>query len=252
MIKYHDNLHGRQYGDDHQLTNNWNPNKDYGNEYVNVYFRIDTQGYVHPFSNFTDEDRSQFGSDIARIFGGLGWLCDEPGSDWAGSTWESGWGGLYVHPQNISGCVLKNDVKEIAEALLQAEYFTLRWVDLYSTVYDITEDEYAQYLESIKDEIEKILIKEGKTSRRNLFHDAEYNINQVAAKVRLNRVQGEYYGWNQTYEYVQSVLQELVKAGYIVATTRMTADEEIRTIIRTINKTERREKKLPWPIEWEQ
>ena len=41
-IKYHDNMNGVQYGEDHMLTDNWNPNMDYGNEYVRVYFRIDT------------------------------------------------------------------------------------------------------------------------------------------------------------------------------------------------------------------
>lgn len=39
-IKYHQNGVGREYGADHTLTNNWNPDADYGNEYVSVYFRI--------------------------------------------------------------------------------------------------------------------------------------------------------------------------------------------------------------------
>ena len=30
MIKYHDNLNGQQYGNDHMLTNNWNPDAEYG------------------------------------------------------------------------------------------------------------------------------------------------------------------------------------------------------------------------------
>ena len=45
MIKYHDNINGVQYGADHILTNNWNPDCDYGNEYVNIHFRIETNGY---------------------------------------------------------------------------------------------------------------------------------------------------------------------------------------------------------------
>ena len=41
-IKYHQYGLGYEYGEDHALTNNWNPDEDYGNEYSNVYFNIDT------------------------------------------------------------------------------------------------------------------------------------------------------------------------------------------------------------------
>lgn len=33
-IKYHQNGVGYEYGADHTLTDNWNPDADYGNEYV--------------------------------------------------------------------------------------------------------------------------------------------------------------------------------------------------------------------------
>lgn len=41
-ILYHQYGTGNDYGADHHLTNNWDPDFDYGNEYVNVYFNIDT------------------------------------------------------------------------------------------------------------------------------------------------------------------------------------------------------------------
>lgn len=44
-IKYHQYGLGYEYGEDHALTNNWNPDEDYGNEYSNVYFNIDTPTY---------------------------------------------------------------------------------------------------------------------------------------------------------------------------------------------------------------
>lgn len=39
-IKYHQNGVGYEYGADHTLTDNWNPDADYGNEYVSVYFAL--------------------------------------------------------------------------------------------------------------------------------------------------------------------------------------------------------------------
>lgn len=37
-IKYHQYGCGNDYGDDHYLTDNWNPDYDYGSQYVEVYF----------------------------------------------------------------------------------------------------------------------------------------------------------------------------------------------------------------------
>lgn len=38
-IEYHQYGLGNEYGEDHMLTNNWNPDLDYGNEYVKSVFR---------------------------------------------------------------------------------------------------------------------------------------------------------------------------------------------------------------------
>ena len=45
LIKYHEYRTGeRDYGDDHKLTNNWNPEQDYGKEYAKVYFNMESEG----------------------------------------------------------------------------------------------------------------------------------------------------------------------------------------------------------------
>ena len=46
-IKYHQYGCGNDYGDDHYLTDNWNPDYDYGSQYVEVYFNINTPSYMH-------------------------------------------------------------------------------------------------------------------------------------------------------------------------------------------------------------
>ena len=140
-IKYHQNRTGNEYGADHQLTNNWNPDADYGNEYTNVYFRISTKGYDYPSYCFTEEDRKNFDSDLVEVFTSLGWSCEEKACGGSCAIWHKGTQHLYLHPQNFSGEVLKNDIKEIAEALEKRESFYLRYVDLYETVYDITDQE---------------------------------------------------------------------------------------------------------------
>lgn len=61
-IKYHQYGCGNDYGDDHYLTDNWNPDYDYGSQYVEVYFNINTPSYMHA------KDSSAFGfaSDETR------------------------------------------------------------------------------------------------------------------------------------------------------------------------------------------
>lgn len=54
-IKYHQYGCGNDYGDDHYLTDNWNPDYDYGSQYVEVYFNINTPSYMHA------KDSSAFG-----------------------------------------------------------------------------------------------------------------------------------------------------------------------------------------------
>ena len=47
MIKYHEyRTNERDYGEDHKLTNNWNPDLDYGKEYAkmnNINFKINQE-----------------------------------------------------------------------------------------------------------------------------------------------------------------------------------------------------------------
>ena len=47
-IKYHQYGLGNEYGADHMLTDNWNPDMDYGNEYVNGKYRKPSAEWFSP------------------------------------------------------------------------------------------------------------------------------------------------------------------------------------------------------------
>ena len=76
-IKYHDNTVYPQYGEDHRLLDNWDPDADYGNEFANVHFRIETPTYCFPAFTFTPEQREAFYKETGRIFTALGWEVKE-------------------------------------------------------------------------------------------------------------------------------------------------------------------------------
>lgn len=128
-IKYHQNGLGNEYGEDYMLTDNWDPNLDYGNEYSNVYFRMETKGYNYPSFSFTEEDCNAFDKELTEVFTSLGWICEKESSSATCATWTKGKSNLYLHPQNFSGEVLKNDIKSIAEAIEKRDTFYLRFVE---------------------------------------------------------------------------------------------------------------------------
>lgn len=241
-IKYHQNGIGNEYGTDHQLTNNWNPDKDYGNEYVNVYFRMETNGYGYPSFSFTEEDRNAFDTELLEVFTSLGWKCNEKAYSGSCSAWTKGKQHLYLHPQNFSGEVLKNEVKQIAEVLEKRNTFYLRWVDLYETVYDITDQEYAEILSQKDDDIKKSLLECSKTTRTSKYYYAFDVARGLANKFRLSRIgdnDGRNYGTGQTINHILGVIQCLINEGYLVSAVK----NDI-LLIRTINKSEQKKRKL--------
>lgn len=241
-IKYHDNLNGIQYGADHKLTDNWNPDGGYkDNEYCKVYFRIECPAYMqgkYPCNFDDDRDRISFRKEVREIMENLGW-CFSNDYDCKPTKEKSH---LYIHPQNISGEILKKEVKQLAEVFENNQTFYLRWVDIYDTVFDITDEEYNTYLETKKDEVINLVLKNSVTTRTNKYFYI-YNVaNFIADKIRLIRINdndGRNYGVGYTAKYIIGVINELIKDGYLV---KVTQNDDV--FIRTINKTEQKQKKL--------
>lgn len=235
MIKYHENDVGLKYGPDGHLTNNWNPNKDYGNEYVRVYFRIDTPSYHYQngFSNeITSEEWHNEASSVIKSFGILedsGWKVENTSEKCAY---------LYAHPNNISGIVKKNDVKAIAEKISHMTLSSIRWVDLYETVYVISDDEYNSYLDSKKDIIRKELFKKSATTRATKYYHVTDVARNVAGTVRLSRLglnDGKNYGGGQTIDYIVDVARSMISEGYL-----KDFEQNGNLYIRSLNKTEQK------------
>lgn len=240
MIKYHLNGVGNEYGSDHKLTNNWNPDDNYGNEYADIHFRINAKDYQYPFNNFTPENKERFYNEVHGIFESLGWEIDT--SERIGCmTIRKGKQNLYLHPQDFSGEVLKNEIKQIAEALEQHETFRLDWVDIHRTVYDIQDDEYKVYLESKKEEIKKQIFESCQTKRTNQYrylYEAKCGVADAFKLRRINIDEGMNHG-GQTVDYVQSIIDEMLEDGLLLC-----AEQNGSNFIRSLNKTEQKKMKI--------
>jgi hypothetical protein len=148
----------------------------------------------------------------------------------------------YAHPQNISGVVLKNDVQKIAEAVSNMELSSIRWVDLYETVYVISDSEYEEYLNGKKDIIRKELFEKSATTRTTKYYSAFDVARNIAGMVRLNRLglnDGKNYGGGQTIDYILKVAEEMIEEGYLKYFER-----DGYKYIRSLNKTEQKKFKM--------
>lgn len=218
MIKYHDNIHGQQYGADHALTDNWNPKGPYReDEYINVHIRLDVPAYkfVGGWYEWESEDqRAIFFDSIRRVLESFN-IPEETFSHIREKELPP-MECLYIHPADISGTLRKGYVEKIAEALNELDGVKVRWVDLYNDISPMTNAEYKEVLDGQRDRIERELLEVFKTKRRNLYITSG-GVDKVAAKyelVRRDHKSGRDYF---VIGYVQDVLSELVNAGKIIA-----------------------------------
>ena len=172
----------------------------------------------------------------------LGWQSEECTEDWHCGYIKKGKQHLYLHLQNFSGEVLKNEVKQVAEALQKHDTFYLRWIDLYDTVYDISDSEYEEYLNSKEAEIRKTLFDDFTTTRTNKFYYVFDACRGLADKFRLRRIglnDGRNSGSGQTIEFIEKVIDKMVQEGLLIG-----GGNKGGKLVRSLNKTERNKLKL--------
>ena len=218
-IRYHDNTIRLPVHHDGPAADNWNPDAVYAeNEYVDAHFRINTPSYHPPNYCFSEEDRQRFNEETAELFAGMGWTPEKSG---------------------LSGAVRKAEVKAIAEALRRHRTFALECVDLYETLYDMTDEAYYAYLDTQIERIRAEILKSSVTTRRNKYY-RDYDIaNHVAAKVRLNRVgedDGKHIGAGKTAQHIMGVIEQLIVEGRLVTEKSRNGSR----LIRALNKMEER------------
>lgn len=230
-IKVIDRKNGYQYGENQII---FDISKDYKNEYAKVYFRIDTPSYIKNDDNEYKEFKKEanmiiekLGFNIAKTCG-----CDE------GRKEDGQY--LYLHPQEFSGIVLKNDIRIILNTLLYANTFNITWVDVYETIYVMSDEEYENKLSEKYDNVKKDLLEKFVTKRTNKFHSTSEIIRVISEKYKIKRLNvKDEYGCGQTGQYIRKIYDELVNNGYLIE-----VENSHGKLSRTINKTEQKKLKL--------
>lgn len=213
MIKYHDNINGRQYGDDHTLTNNWDANADFNeNEYINVHFRLDCLSYDMNMYFKSETDRKDFYDETKNILAKYK-IHEGTGGSYEGFPMEH----LYIHPQDISGTIQKSKVKKIAEELTKTKTCALRWVDVYEEISPMENSEFLKIITEKEGEIKKDIMELFTTKRKNLLVVMQYGtLSGIVKKYHIPRREAKRPAddnilRNKTLDF----LQELIADGKI-------------------------------------
>ena len=122
------------------------------------------------------------------------------------------------------------------------ELSSICWVDLYETVYVISDDEYAEYLNGKKEEIRRVLFEESATTRTTKYYNIFDVARSLADKFRLNRFginDGKNYGGGQTIDYILNVADEMIEEGLLKS-----FEQNGEKYIRSLNKTEQKKMKV--------
>lgn len=216
------------YGQRTEWTDNGNGN------YAKVYFRIDTIGFDCVNGYHKEEaDAQLFHEEASNIIASFGIV------ESSGYKQDNEY--LYAHPQNISGIVAKNKIRDIVEAIDNSKSMTIRWVDVYEEYADMTDEEYRKILDSKRNDIAAYIVENCFTKRTNQYRymreiaigaQERFKTNRINAIEDINRPR-------YTYRYVVEVINSLADKGYLVR-----IDEDDETYIRSLNKTEQKKNKI--------
>ena len=227
------------------MTNNWNPDLDYGDEYVAAYFHIDTPSYTEReclLPSFSGPSASErWHQESSAVIASVGILEDcgfrvEHMPDAEKCAY------LYAHPYVFSGVIKKNDVRKVAEAIDAMELSSIRFVELYDTYYHLSDEEYEKYLTRLDDAMKKELFQKCQTKRKDTFRASSQIAVGIAKKFllkRLGKADELTYSCGPTITHLEHLIDTMNQEGSLVV--YMDGDKKL---VRSINKAEQKKFKL--------
>ena len=176
--------------------------------YKHVYFRLNS-GY--DWGKGMDQAKTEnFYSDILALFEAEGWTIKEPYHQGSGATVANGNSSLYIHPQSASGYVTEDLIPAVSAALEHGCTFEHYATDIYETAYNWTAQQYREYLNSKRGDINAALLEAFKTPRRNLYK-FDYNaLPVVIDKFHVQRLDGQ--NGRCTGDITEQVIREMFTA----------------------------------------
>lgn len=189
-----------------------------GVHYHHVYFRLDA-GYK--WGEGMDPVKTEkFFDDIVKLFVDDGWAVKEARYSSSCPTVEYGKSSLYLHPMDASGAIEDNLVNHISELLTKGKTFSLNSVDVYEEIFDVSDNDYYDYLDTNSFEIMDELKKEFTTTRKNLYISyPSFIIEKVKEKYHIPRLNGNFLGRSSSdieWKFVADLFKQMVEYGEFI------------------------------------
>lgn len=176
--------------------------------YKHVYFHLNS-GYVWG-EGMGQNETENFYSDILNLFDAEGWTITEPYRSGSGATVANGNSSLYIHPQSVSGYVTEELIPAVSAALEHGSTFQHYATDIYETAYNWTAQQYRDYLNSKRGDINEALLEAFKTPRRNLYKFDCNALPVVISKFHVQRLDGQ--NGHCTGDITEQVIREMFTA----------------------------------------
>ena len=208
-----------------------------------VYFRINTPSYYKAkygvgFEN--NQDRDIFHDTIKDLFLNDGWEFKKEKINGGCATVIKDKQELYLHPQEVTGVVITDNIPYIENLLNNNKVFKFEKTDIYEDVFDITDEEYLNLLESKKQDIEQDIRELFKTKRSNLYITGTFALERIVDKYRIKRLShhvGVYSNSNIDWVFIEDIFSQLVLNQQII-----TAKTKNGTGYRTMTEKEKNQK----------
>lgn len=190
-------------------------------DYRHVYFRINTPTYYGgQYIGFTtDEQRQQFFSEVTEVFTNDGWSVKPEKYNSSCPTVINGKQSLYLHPQHFSGVVSIDNIEHVEKLLSNAILFKWYKTDIYEDIYDLTDEQYLNYLEEKREEITCAILESYKTKRRNLYIKS-YVPHSIIRNYEMGRIGNNCDGMSDSqmaYGFACSIFESLMADHKIIS-----------------------------------
>lgn len=194
--------------------------QDLDTSYHHVFFRLNA-GYKWG-EGMAPNKTEKFFDEITQLFLDSGWTVKEARCSRSCPTVQNGKSYLYLHPMDASGPV-EDGLREQVEIILKkGNTFALSGVDIYDEVFDVSDNDYYDYLDANAFEIMDKLKAGFTTKRKDQYISCPGAVvEKVKEEYHIKRLGNALTGRSSSdieWTYVAKLFDEMVEHGdFIVA-----------------------------------
>lgn len=192
------------------MVNNKYPGLYSDKEYVNMYYKIEVKSTI---------EENEYYEKMCTLFESIGW--DKYKNHDTDNALEvvNGKQHLWITELTIGGLLLRDNVKKLYELLDSNDMINIYGTELCASIYDITDQEYANYLDEQKDTIKSSILIMCQPSKKSKFYKADdviMNVSDEFMLIRLAADGGRNYDWGFIKSYMNKIIDNMIEEKILI------------------------------------